>query len=223
MINNKSMKQKNLILFIAVAVVLIGMAGCSLFEEQTNSNASVEQNSDAANKNQNSNANVSENTNVNKVAEQANANAKTNSDINDLIINAVPLDEVIELLDGGGVIKEWELVSGDPNDTCTGPTYNGEVQIHGWYEWKQNYVEEEWMLHLTDEDAHKMPSDLLASEYFGDGFIASPYVKLQDASAELEEELKAASADDPMALTIKGFRTYCEGYPQVNFDGYTAE
>ena len=229
--NHKPMKLKNLILFIGAIVVLAGMTGCPLYEMLTDSSVPVEQNINVANKNQNTNirvnansnvnTNVNENTNVNDSETTINTNSGTNT--NEAVVNTNISVPDFETPDSSGVIKEWELTSGDPTDTCTMPTYYGEVEINGWYDWEMNYGNREWLLRIADEDVGKIPAGLLANEDFADLFLQSPYVALQDASTELEEELKLAWEMSPATLTIKGFRTYCEGYPWVNFDGYPVE
>lgn len=104
------------------------------------------------------------------------------------------------------VSKRWHLVSGDSKDSCTRPTYEGSVVIRGWYEWRTNYVGKEWMLVVNKADESKLVT----------GFPWSLSFKLNNASPELEEELKNATPDKPVSLTVKKLGYYCEGSPWLD-------
>ena len=40
----------------------------------------------------------------------------------------------------------WKLISGNVNDTCSTPTFEGQSIVHGWYKMVDNYGQKEWML-----------------------------------------------------------------------------
>jgi hypothetical protein len=109
-------------------------------------------------------------------------------------------------------VADWQLVSGDPKDTCTTPTYNGQVQIHGWYSWEEAYVEKEWVLRISPEDAKNLP----LYDEFSSHKEFNQKLKLTDASKELEDKLKSASWEKPETITIRNYKLYCEGAPLVS-------
>ncbi|MFH2104662.1 MAG: hypothetical protein ABII72_00290 [Parcubacteria group bacterium] len=114
---------------------------------------------------------------------------------------------------------EWKLVSGDPSDTCSAPTYEGEVEVNGWYVYDYSYVEKTWLLQIIDEDVSKIPVKEVYGEESYNQWVEKPQF-LFDATAEQVEELKQASKDKPMKVTIKAFRAYCEGAPQLSQSGF---
>ena len=121
---------------------------------------------------------------------------------------------------------DWRLVSGDPADTCAMPTYQGEATLYGWYVYDYYYVEQDWLLEVAEEELNKVP---LAEIVCGDGedcltFIKnSEYFKPQFLMIGLSEEeemaLKNASSEHPPPVTVRGFRFYCEGLPQLSVNG----
>ncbi|MBU1177999.1 hypothetical protein KJ903_02165 [Patescibacteria group bacterium] len=114
---------------------------------------------------------------------------------------------------------EWKLVSGDPSDTCSAPTYEGEVEVSGWYVYDYSYVEKTWLLQIIDEDVSKIPIKEVYGEESYNQWVEKPQF-LFDATAEQVEELKKASEDKPVKVTIKAFRAYCEGAPQLSQTGF---
>jgi len=116
-----------------------------------------------------------------------------------------------------GEINYWELVGGNPTDTCSSPTYNGKATVHGWYEWDYVYVEKSWVLRISPEDAKKLPiKEILGGTAFYEEIIKKPAFVLTDAPAKLQAELKQASPENPVELKLQGFRMYCEGAPMVS-------
>ncbi|MFA6048211.1 MAG: hypothetical protein WCV59_04725 [Parcubacteria group bacterium] len=116
-------------------------------------------------------------------------------------------------------INYWELVSGNPTDTCSGPTYQGEATVHGWYEWDYVYVEKNWTLVITKEDAKKLPiKEILGGTVYYDEIMKDPTFVLADAPVKLQEQLKQASPENPIELKLHGFKMYCEGAPTVSLN-----
>jgi hypothetical protein len=107
----------------------------------------------------------------------------------------------------------WKLISGNALDNCSKPTYSGESTIHGWYEWDYVYVEKDWVLKIAAVDQQKLPV------YYYDENGKAQYAegaRLVDVTPELIKKLKAASKNNPVELTVKGFSAYCEGAPSVS-------
>lgn len=110
-------------------------------------------------------------------------------------------------------VEDWKLISGDPLDNCSSPTYEGKVVIHSWYEWDYIYVEKGWVLKISEDDQNKLPVyyyDENNQPHYSDGAI------LADADPKLLKQLKSASKTKPVELTVEGFSTYCEGLPSVS-------
>lgn len=118
------------------------------------------------------------------------------------------------------VTPKWRLISGDPKDTCTTPTYNGEAKIHGWYVYETSYVEKEWLLRIADDDVDKTPVKSVYSEADYNSYKTNPVARISDVTPETVTKLKNASRSNPAEITIKGFRAYCEGSPYVSLNGY---
>lgn len=114
---------------------------------------------------------------------------------------------------------EWKLVSGDPSDTCSSPTYSGEAKLNGWYVFDYSYVEKEWLLQVAEEDAKKIPVEEVYGEKSYGEWIKKPQFLLGGVTPELENELKNASPENPIEVTVKGFKAYCEGAPQLSISG----
>jgi hypothetical protein len=116
-------------------------------------------------------------------------------------------------------INYWELTGGNPTDTCSSPTYSGEATIHGWYEWDYVYVEKNWVLRISTEDAKRLPiKEILGGTEYYNEFMKKPGLVLADAPKNLQEELKQASAENPIELNVRGFKMYCEGAPIVSLN-----
>lgn len=113
---------------------------------------------------------------------------------------------------------EWKLVSGNPEDTCSGPQYEGSATIRGWYSYEENYVEKEWLFRVVDEDVKKLPLQNITAKYSW----FNTKLSVVDASSELEDKLKRATKENPVSITIKGYSAYCEGNPSVSLKGVGA-
>ena len=111
--------------------------------------------------------------------------------------------------------KGWKLIVGDPTDSCTNPTFEGEVTVHGWYVWDTFYVEKEWMLYISDEDSDKLPFD---KSFLGYGKDDQRKLRLDDASKERERNLIRASKEHPREVVIRQYSLYCEGSPTVRIN-----
>lgn len=105
------------------------------------------------------------------------------------------------------VDSAWTLLRGDPGDSCSGPTYTGEVAVHGWYMLEYPYGNKTWAFKLAPEDRKK----IFVAEY-------DYSFRIADASAALKQRLHQASEKHPAELTIRGMMYYCEGMPIVSID-----
>lgn len=102
----------------------------------------------------------------------------------------------------------WELTNGDPDQDCSAVTYSGEVEIDAWFEWRNSYVEKEWMLAVADNDRPKL---LL-------GWPWKPYFSAPDISDKVRAKLMAASPEKPAKVTVKKMHHYCEGAPWLDIE-----
>lgn len=102
-----------------------------------------------------------------------------------------------------GVSGLWRRVSGDPKEDCSDHVYEGGVAVRGWYEWRMNYVERDWMLVVDKSDESKLIT----------GFPRALSFKLRSVPPELEESLKNAMPNNPVSLTVKKIGYSCEGSP----------
>ena len=121
-------------------------------------------------------------------------------------------------LSAAKVIKNWQLVSGDPTDTCTTPTYTGEVQVRGWYELEDDgEYGQNWVLRVVDEDTKILPLYDYTKKV---NYNFNSALTLANASPELVQELKKASQDNPKIVDLKGYKAYCEGHPAVSQESF---
>ncbi|TXH07425.1 MAG: hypothetical protein E6Q06_02735 [Candidatus Moraniibacteriota bacterium] len=102
----------------------------------------------------------------------------------------------------------WNLTSGDPDQDCSAVTYSSEVEIDAWFEWRNSYVEKEWMLAVAENDRPKL---LL-------GWPWKPYFSVHDISDKLRAKLMAASSENPAKVTVKKIHHYCEGAPWLDIE-----
>lgn len=104
----------------------------------------------------------------------------------------------------------WKIVSGNPDDICTIPVYEGNVEIRGWYVYDLNYEKKkEWLLRIAEEDISKLP--LFEQNRSRKDFHLR--VKLENISDEMEGVLKKASAENPVKIEVSRYLAYCEGVP----------
>ncbi|HLN18729.1 MAG TPA: hypothetical protein VK255_01000, partial [Patescibacteria group bacterium] len=80
-------------------------------------------------------------------------NSKTLEPLYDQIISTFILNDEIDQ----NKMNYWELTSGNQIDTCSNPTFKGEATVHGWYSWDYVYVEKDWVLNISPDDAKKLP------------------------------------------------------------------
>lgn len=99
------------------------------------------------------------------------------------------------------ISPKWKLVSGNPSDSCSRPTYSGDVEIRGWYEWGSNYTSKEWLLHVDKRDVTKLI----------DGYAG--LYSLRNVPDSLVAKLKKANDKNPVTIKIKSLAYYCEGLP----------
>lgn len=97
----------------------------------------------------------------------------------------------------------WHRVSGNPAEDCSNHIFEGKVSIHGWYEWRTDYVDKKWLLVVNKSDETKLIS----------GFKGSLAFNLKGSTPQLDKLLKKATAEKPIALTVKKLGYYCEGMP----------
>lgn len=107
----------------------------------------------------------------------------------------------------------WELVSGDPNQDCGKPVWNGLATLKGWYDFDEETAAKAAInkepfpsgyFKVSPEDSWKLPVDL--QEY-------SFYLKAPDSIKKLVEN---STEENPVSLTVKGFSYYCEGSPTLS-------
>lgn len=111
--------------------------------------------------------------------------------------------------------KDWKLISGDANDTCTTPTFEGLASVRGFYMQDYTYPGPPegklfWAFAILPEDADKMPIDGIVNQQ--SGYIE---VGIQNATKTLEAQWKKATKDHPATIDLNYFSTYCEGIPSV--------
>ena len=105
---------------------------------------------------------------------------------------------------------EWKIVSGNPDDLCTIPVYEGSAVIHAWYVYDLNYEKKkEWLLRIADDDRSKLP--LFESNQNRKEFHLR--VRLDNLSPEMDKKLKNASAENPVEIQISRYLAFCEGVP----------
>ncbi|HEX8974434.1 MAG TPA: hypothetical protein VF817_03035 [Patescibacteria group bacterium] len=109
-------------------------------------------------------------------------------------------------------ISEWKLVSGNPDDTCSSPTWTGNVTVRGWYVYDTSYADKEWLFAVSKDDQAKLPLQLK----FGNGNSINEKLKIVDANPELVAQLKKATQDNPIPVEVKKYTAYCEGVPVVS-------
>jgi hypothetical protein len=102
----------------------------------------------------------------------------------------------------------WKLTKGDVTDTCTSPTFTGQVTLKGRYVWDTSYVANQWLFEISPDQLKLLP---LAQLKLGSYYEDKPQFVLQNVSADLEEQLKNATDFEPQEITITQFNQYCEG------------
>jgi len=112
---------------------------------------------------------------------------------------------------GTGVKTPWSLFSGNVQDTCSHPQFEGEVVVRGWYEEIDVYGDgREERLRVYAEDVSLLPGDQLGIVYDN-----KPFVRLDNASPALVETLRRADFNQPAEVTLVEFSQYCEGDPMA--------
>lgn len=104
--------------------------------------------------------------------------------------------------------EDWKLTSGDPDQNCSEVTYSGEVEVDAWLEWRNSYVQKDWMLAVADYDRPRL---LL-------GWPWKPYFSVSGISDKLRAKLMAASPDKPVKVIVKKIHYYCEGAPSLDIE-----
>lgn len=94
-------------------------------------------------------------------------------------------------------VSSWKLISGDVNIDCMPHIYTGSGKIYGWYSLEDVYDQKQWMFRIISGQEN-IP--------FKGDFIA-----LVDASEELVSNLKKATKDNPIEITIQGINCGCGG------------
>lgn len=113
--------------------------------------------------------------------------------------------------------RQCQLIYGDPKDTCKLPTYKCDVDIKGWYVFKEVYGgNKDWRFRVSEDDLAKLPISSVLSGVFYNNFIKDPLFRIIDANTALEKHLKNASKDNPLKLNAKGVQFYCEGDPRIS-------
>lgn len=97
--------------------------------------------------------------------------------------------------------KSWTLVSGNPEELCTAPTWRGQAEIKGWYSYENIYVEgtEEWVFNVISEDQNKFPLKTVQK------------TMIKYGPPQTEDQLRQTTKDAPVSIVIKEVSFYCEG------------
>lgn len=122
--------------------------------------------------------------------------------------------DTFEFTDSKQSDNGWTLTSGDPNDTCSSPSFSGSVAVKGWY--VQGDVpyqpdQKAWYLKIDGSDISKLPIQLQAV-YKGDSSLE---IILNQPDNSLVAKLKQASESNPQAIMLTQFSQYCEGLPSA--------
>ena len=99
---------------------------------------------------------------------------------------------------------QWKLIGGDPKENCAKVQYAGNIKIRGWYEWRTTYVNKDWVLSINKGDTNKLLPNW------------SGHYSLLNVSDSLAIQLKNASKEIPLIITVKGLGFYCEGLPWLS-------
>lgn len=131
------------------------------------------------------------------------------------------LSEEVPEIDGRVEVAEtpgnWLLVSGDMKDTCTAPAFTGEEKIRGWLTYAETIGTKEWMFQIAKTDQRKLPmSELVSSGVTRSDVNRMAY--LENIPEDLVDDIRTATPDKPITVTIKGYRLYCEGSPILSFE-----
>jgi len=111
-------------------------------------------------------------------------------------------------------ISNWQLVSGDPSDTCTKPTFKGEATVKGWYAYEDIYVEQkDWVFNVIKEDVSKLPQ---IYDAYNKKYLNIEKFRISDATPALQVSLKKYTKENPGEITIKSYWLYCEGLPSAS-------
>ena len=156
------------------------------------------------------------------IKEEAEETKKEESNDTATKTNTTESTETAEKTDATADKKvEWKLVSGDPSDTCSSPTYEASeaVEISGWYVYDYSYVDKEWLLQIIAADVSKIPIEEVYGVEGAKQWAKKPQF-LIDIAPTQAAEFKKASKDDPEKVKVKGFRAYCEGAPQLSVSGF---
>jgi len=97
--------------------------------------------------------------------------------------------------------NSWTLVSGNPGELCTTPTWRGQAEIKGWYTYENTYVEgtEEWVFNVVPEDQNKFPLKTVKK------------IMIKYGPHQTEDQLRQTTKDAPISIVIKEVSFYCEG------------
>jgi hypothetical protein len=111
--------------------------------------------------------------------------------------------EVYGEIDSLGIMNS--VLNKDTNKDCKNRGFEGNAQIHSWYEKQGN----EWVLRIADEDLAALPLFDNSKEYK----LKYNSVKIIDLTPALEQKLKVATKDNPVLVTITGYVHTCVGTP----------
>jgi len=149
---------------------------------------------------------------INKKEEKKIQESQTSAEIFHKNISRVVRVSNSEKLPGA---EDWKLVSGNSDDICTIPVYEGSAKIHGWYVYDLNYKKKkEWLLRIADEDKGKLP--LFEGNQDREGFHL--IVRLDDISPEMEKKLKSASKENPVEIQVSRYLAFCDGVPVASIE-----
>lgn len=118
--------------------------------------------------------------------------------------------------------ESWELVSGDPTNTCTTPTFVGRQQLKGWYvqEYREAYGTTATVFTVNANQLNRLPIDKLynGTEPLEQYYYEYPKFNLVKVSNNLEKKLNNSSPNNPVIITATKFSQYCEGPANITVE-----
>ncbi len=113
----------------------------------------------------------------------------------------------------GKIYNGWTVKSGSMEEGCSRLVMEGEKKFRGWYAKAVFYVgDPEWMFRIDDRDVAKLPIGFNNPSRSGEGYI----VGLGDVDEAAEQKRLNTGPKNPITLTLREWRSYCEGRPSMS-------
>lgn len=122
-------------------------------------------------------------------------------------------------------IGNLKLVSGNIDDPCSRPVFQGNVKISGWMVDAFPNGQKTSTFITSYPDEHILP---FADKKNKEGILVNSYLKISNLLPEIEKELQQADRDNPKKIMVQNYIGNCGGYdalPEINvvpFDGDVA-